>query len=274
MEFPVEMIDQVRELHAQAKAYAQRLKTEAEAAAQVERTWAELREFLDKGWTLHLLALLEKEAARLEKTRADDRPIIPEIEEAYRSAKEERNRIFRLFPSLVEEAFAGSGLSLDPTSRHPKYTLESGFFRLEIDEKKSTARLSDHEERLAEIPADVQAIVETFQRERRRLFERKYNAKKFLQSLRTQYKAILKKEKKPDGSSVPIRDVMRRLRKNIKGFRKDEFLIDLSRLAQNGPFETDGRRLDLQQTKDTDQGMLLHGAAGRGYVGFIIFKEV
>lgn len=37
MEFPVEMIDQVRELHAQAKADAQRLKTEAEAAAQTEK---------------------------------------------------------------------------------------------------------------------------------------------------------------------------------------------------------------------------------------------
>ena len=61
--------------------------------------------------------------------------------------------------------------------------------------------------------------------------------------------------------------------KNVKGFRTDEFLVDLSRLAQDGPFEIDGRRLDLQQTKDTNQGMLLHGAAGRGYVGFIVFKE-
>ena len=134
MEFPVEMIDQVRELHAQAKADTQRLKAEAEVAAQAERAWAEFHAFLDKGWTLHLLALLEKEAPRLKKMRAENHPAIPAIEDAYRRAKEERDRIFRRFPSLLEEAFANSGLSIDPTSRHPKYTLESGFFRLEIDE--------------------------------------------------------------------------------------------------------------------------------------------
>jgi hypothetical protein len=273
MEFPVEIIDQVRELHAQAKADTQRLKTEAEVAAQAERAWAELHAFLDKGWTLHLLALLEKEAPRLKKMRGDDHPAIPAIEDAYRRAKEERDRISRRFPSLLEEAFSNSGLSIESTSRHPKYTLESGFFRLEIDDKKAIARLSDHEGRLAEFPADVQAIVETVRKERQRIFDRKYNAKKFLQSLRTQYKAVLRKEKQPDGSSVPIRHITRRLGKNVKGFRTDEFLVDLSRLAQDGPFEIDGRRLDLQQTKDTNQGMLLHGAAGRGYVGFIVFKE-
>ena len=273
MEFPVEMIDQIRELHAQARADTQRLKDEAEVAAQAERAWAEFLAFLEKGWTLHLLALLEKEAPRLKKMRAENHPAIPAIEDAYRRAKEERDRIFRRFPSLLEEAFANSGLSIDPTSRHPKYTLESGFFRLEIDEKKQTARLSDHEGRLAEILADVQAVVETVRRERERLFDRKYNAKKFLQTVRSQYKAIIRKEKQPDGSSVPIRHITRRLGKNVKGFRMDEFLVDLSRLAQDGPFEIDGRRLDLQQTKDTNQGMLLHGAAGRGYVGFIVFKE-
>lgn len=273
MEFPVEMIDQVRELHAQAKVDTQRLKTDAEVAAQTERAWAEFLTFLDKGWTLHLLALLEKEAPRLKKMRAENHPAIPAIEDAYRRVKEERDRIFRRFPSLLEEAFANSGLSIDPTSRHPKYTLESGFFRLEIDEQRQTARLSDHEGRLAEIPADVQAVVETVRRERQRLFDRKYNAKKFLQTLRSQYKAIIKEERQPDGSSVPIRHITRRLGKKVKRFRTDEFLVDLSRLAQDGPFEIDGRRLDLQQTKDTNQGMLLHGAAGRGYVGFIVFKE-
>lgn len=273
MEFPVEMIDKVRTLHAQAKEDAQRLKAEAEAAAQSERLWSELHGFLDKGWTLHLLALLEKEAPRLKKMRAEEHPAIPVIEDAYRRAAEERDRIFRRFPSLLEEAFSNSDLSIDRTSRHPKYTLESGFFSLDIDEKKQTARLSDHEGRLAEIPADVQAIVETVRRERQRLFDRKYNAKKFLQTVRSQYKAIIKKEKKTDGASVPIRQITRRLGKSVKGFRTDEFLLDLSRLAQDGPFEIEGRCLDLQQTKDTNQGMLLHGAAGRGYVGFIVFKE-
>ncbi len=274
MEFSVEITDQVRELYASTKAEAQRLKSEADAAFQTEKTWAELRDCLAKGWALHLLSLLEREAPRLKMMRAQGHPAIPVIEEAYRSATQEADRMFRRFPSFLEDAFRESGLSLDATSRHPKYTLQEGFFRIEIDEKKRTARLSDYEGRLAELPADIEAIVENVQREHKRVFGRACDGLKFLKSLRAQYKAIIKKEKRPDGSSVPIRHVTRKLGKNVKGFRTDEFLVDLSRLAQEGPFEVEGRRLDLQQTKDTHEGMLLHGAAGRGYIGFIVFKEV
>ncbi len=274
MEFPAGIIDQVRELYASTKVEAQELKLEADAAAQAEKIWADCQEFLLKGWALHLLSLLEKEAPRLKTMRGENHPAIPAIEDAYRRAKEESDRIFRRFPALMEEAFAQTRLSIDSTSRHPKYTLESGFFRLDVDEKKRTARLSDHEQRLIEIPADVDAIVEAVKKEHCRIFDRKFTGRKFLQSLRTQYKAIIRKEKQQDGSSVPIREIARRLGRNAKRFRKDEFLVDLSRLAQEGPFEIDGRRIDLQQTKDTSQGMLLHGAAGRGYVGFILFKEV
>src|SRR5262249_14103360 len=138
---------------------------------------------------------------------------------------------------------------------------------------KRTARLSNHEGRLAEIPADIAAVVEAIQQEQKRVFGRAFNGAKFLKLLRAQYKAVVTKEKQTDGASVPIRQITRRLGKNAKGFRTDEFLVDLSRLAEQGPFEIDGRRLDLQQTKDTSQGMLLHGAAARGYVGFVVFKE-
>ncbi len=274
MEVPVEMIDKVCELHAATKADAQRLKAEAEATAKAEKIWSDFLDYLCKGWALHLLALADKEVPLLKKMRAENHPAIPAIEACYSMAKDESERIFRRFPTLLEEVFTGKNVSVDLTSRHPKYSLEGGFFRLEIDDNKRTARLSDHEGRLAEFPADVQAIFEIVQKAHNRIFDRKFNAKRFLLSLRTQYKAIIKNENQPDGSSIPIRDITCRLSKNVKGFRTDEFLVDLSRLAQNGPFEIEGRRLDLQQTKDTNQGMLLHGAAGRGYVGFIVFKEV
>jgi hypothetical protein len=206
--------------------------------------------------------------------KSERHPVIPHIEEASCLAREEAQRIMRRFPALLEEASRKDSLPLDSDSRHPKYRFERGFFQLEIDETKRMARLSDHEGRLAEIPADVQAIVEIINREHKRIFGRKFNGNKFLKNLRTQYKAVLKKEKKSDGSSVPIRHITRRLGKNKKGFRTDEFLVDLSQLAEKGPLEIDGRRLDLQQTKDTNQGMLLYGAAARGYIGFIVFKEV
>jgi len=274
MRFPLEILDQVRELHGTAKTEAERLRAAAEEAAQAQKVWASCQDWMAKGWPMHFLSLVDKEASRLKKMRADNHPAIPAIEEAYRLANEEANHIIRRFPALLEEACRSYKLSLDLESRHPKYSLKSGFFRLEIDEQKRQARLSDHEGRLAELPADIPAIVETIQREHARIFERSFNGRKFLKMLRGQYKASIKKQKQSDGSSVPIRHITRRLGKNLKRFRTDEFLVDLSRLAQEGPFEIDNRRLDLQQTKDTNQGMLLHGAAGRGYIGFVVFKEV
>lgn len=274
MEFPQEIMDQVRELHGISKEEAQRLKAQAEVAAQTERVWSDLDRFLTRGWRFHILALMEKESPRLKRMKAENHPAIPAIEEIYRLAKDESDRVLRRYPSLLEEACRANGLILDSNSPHPKYGLENGFFRLEIDEQRRVARLSNHEGRLAELPADVQAVVEIIKLEHQRLFERPFDGLKFLKTVRAQYKAVLKKNKQSDGSSVPIRHITRRLGKNIKGFRTDEFLVDLSRLAEKGPFEIDGRRLDLQQTKDTSQGMLLHGAAARGYIGFIVFREV
>jgi hypothetical protein len=273
MEFSQQILDQIREVHWSAKEEAQRLKDEAEQVAQSERFWADFERFLDKRWPLHIVALVEREAPRLKRMRGENHSAILAIEEIYRLAKEESERIVRRYPSLLEEACRSSGLTLDNNSPHPRYGFERGFFRLEIDEKKRIARLSNHEGRLAELPADVEAVVEIIKRERQRIFGRSFNGTKFLKTLRAQYKAIIKKENQLDGSSVPIRHITRRLGKNVKGFRTDEFLVDLSRLAEKGPFEMEGRRLDLQQTKDTSQGMLLHGDAARGYIGFIIFKE-
>ena len=72
---------------------------------------------------------------------------------------------------------------------------------------------------------------------------------------------------------MPIRRITHRLGKNEKGFHTDEFLVDLSRLAEEGPLQVDDVKVDLQQTKDTTQGMLLHGVASSGYVGFIVFRK-
>ena len=61
--------------------------------------------------------------------------------------------------------------------------------------------------------------------------------------------------------------------KAYKNYKLDEFLIDLSHLTKHGPAETDGFRFELQQTKDTTEGMLLLGAAGQGMVNLLIFRK-
>ena len=60
--------------------------------------------------------------------------------------------------------------------------------------------------------------------------------------------------------------------KNLTRFAADEFNVDLSRLVQRGDLAVEGKRVQLNHTRDRRQGMLLHGLESGGYVGFISFK--
>lgn len=273
MGFRPEFVDGVMDLLASAKERAKALKAEADAAARIERVWEELHFFVVKDWPLHIVDLLDREVALLKALRVDGNSEIQIVQEVYRDAKEQADAVKRRYPSHLQEACRSAGLALDPESRHPTYSLDHQFFQLKVDERKWLTRLSDHEGRLADLPADVDAVVSVLLRERERVFGRPFNGPKFLKLLRSQYLAVAKKDKQPDGASIPIRHITRRLGKNAKGFRSDEFLVDLSRLVERGPLDIDGYRLDLQQTKDTNQGMLLHGVGGRGYIGFVVFRK-
>lgn len=274
----MEITSEVKELldsqYGSIKEEAVRLKEKAEMLARAEKLLGEISRLLGNKYPMHILAVIDKETALLKKMREQQYAVISAVEQIYRVAKEEADRTIRNYPSLFDEACRTAGISLGTNSRHPKYNFERGFLIVEIDDKKRTARLSDYEGRLAEIPADIAALVEAMQKEHARLFKRPFNGQKFLKGIREAYKAVVKAEKRGDGESIPIRQVLKRQGRNSPLFRSDEFLVDLSRLAIEGPWEIEGRRIDLQQTKDTAEGMLLCGAAERGYVGFIVFKEV
>ncbi len=271
--FSLEAENVVQQRFNQAKLDREFAQSELERRRQEECFWDQLLRFLREGMPLHFLDLVERENARLKALRNELPDHASLIEGAYRTAKDEEKKLFKNYPSLLERAFSEGNLPLDRTSRHPRYTLRDGFFVIEIDEGRRIARLSDTEGRLDEITADVKAVLEITKRQDDRVFNRNFKATDFLKLVRRQYLALIQQEKKQDGQPVPIRSITRRLGKNKKRFRTDEFLIDLSRLAQSGQSTIQGRRLDLQQTKDTNQGMLLHGSAGRGYVGFVLFRE-
>jgi hypothetical protein len=55
MEYPSAAVDQIRELHRSTAREAKRLREQAEVAEQRERVWANLEQFIAKGWTLHIL---------------------------------------------------------------------------------------------------------------------------------------------------------------------------------------------------------------------------
>ena len=67
--------------------------------------------------------------------------------------------------------------------------------------------------------------------------------------------------------------VANRLSKNWARFRYDEFNVDLGNAVRSGETSIDKDRLHLNHTRDTRQGMLLHGLERSGYVGFISFKS-
>ena len=274
MGFRPELQNCAMEILTSAKARAKALKDEANEAARIEKILEDLHLFMINDWPLHIIDLLSRESAKLKAINTNMHTAIQFIEEVDLDAKEKADAIKRRYPTYLEQACQYAGLALDPESRHPTYHLEQQFFQLKVDEQKWIANISDHEGRLAVLPADVGAVVEVLQRERKRIFDRPFIGPKFLKRLHSQYMAIVKMNKLVIGTSIPIRQIIRRLEKNTKGFRSDEFLMDLSRLIEQGTMEIDGYRLDLQQTKDIKQGILLHGIAGRGYIGFILFRKV
>ena len=257
----------------EARKRAEQLQSASQAADGVRIFWDTLAGYITKGWVCHIQDHLDKERGRLSQWRIEGHPAIATLERLYREAKSAADKGMVAFPGDLERACKESSLPIDRTSREPNYTFQNGFLKLNVDTAKHRAHLEDREAKLATVPADIGAVVEVVRAEYQRLFGRPFDGEKFLRKLRSNYQAVLKKESLGDGEALPIRRITHRLGKNEKGFHTDEFLIDLSRLAEAGPLEIDGMKLDLQQTKDINQGMLLHGVASQGYIGFIMFRK-
>ncbi|NPV48668.1 MAG: hypothetical protein HPY69_17140 [Armatimonadetes bacterium] len=272
--FPEGTHEAIARVAAELERKAAALQAQADKAREVYCVWDRICTLLSQGWAMHLLNTLHTERLAVEQVVSDSPDLANLVHELQTLAEEKANAVMRDYPSLLEHACSAASLPLDRTSRHPKYTFEQGFFELAVDEGRRLAVVSNYEARLAKLPADVEAVVKTVEKEHRRVFGRRFEGLRVLKSLRKQYLAIINKEGRVDGDPVPIRHITRRLGKNVKGFRTDEFLVDLSRLVMKGPFEIEGRRLDLQQTRDTSQGMLLHDVSGHGYIGFVLFRRV
>lgn len=267
---PVETLQRLRD---EAKVELRHKKKSLEVAEATLQIREDLLEYYQKGWSAHLQWLIEHEADHFKELRSQQPKVAEVIEVLYLEAKAAAAESLRRFPALFEKACSEAGLHIDRASRHPRYRVCQSFIEVEVLESSREVRISDREGLLDKMPSDVIAVIQAIQRHNARLFERKFETHDFLKRLYHHYQAILKKENFPDGYDLPIRRITHRLGKNVKGFRTDEFLVDLSRLIREGPLEIDGRRVDLQQTKDERQGVLLHGLESRGYVGFISFKK-
>jgi hypothetical protein len=274
-ELPIEVpkTDPITAFFQGAQSRASDLKHQADEAAKAVAIWKQVLEARDNGLWFRLRALFEEESSYFGSLRELGDPVISSLEELYKEAKEQTAELLLSMPRDIEKLAEREGLALDRTSCHPKYTFKNGFITLDVNESKRAARIGNYEGKPVSMTLDLQTIGVALKSEEARLFNRKFDGAKFLQNLRRVYLTILKKENRSDGSPVPIRDIARKMASNDTKFRRDEFLIDLSTLAVEGPAEISGFRFELQQTGDSSQGMLLYGPAGRGMVNLLIFTK-
>lgn len=250
------------------------LELELKRSKALQRLFEDLLSFRDKGWSLHLKSLCEREAELLKPLREQDHPCVGPLEDLYRQAKQRAGRMATIIPSEIEPLAKASGIEIDPRSRHPLYRFgRDGFLEAKVDDQKLTCTVGTREGKLATLPADPAAILEAVGEELKRLFSRDFNGESFLADLYDAYHALTRTPSKANDDPIPIREIFAQMVKKAKGYKRDEFLVDLSRLVEQGPPETSGFRFDLQQTKDTQEGILLLGAAGRGMVNLLIFKK-
>lgn len=263
---------------AQASEAVERLSQELGTAKKLAALLQQLKAYRDKDWPLHIKALCEKDKAFLADLRKQEHPAISPIEELYRDSKERAGKAIEQLPRDIEKLAKQAGVSIATTqSRHPKYHfLQDGFVEVRIDDKKQTASIGNRESKGPPMPADARAIIEAVAFEQRRLFERDTPGAEFLAAVYKAYQQLLKKEGLKAGDPVPLRNVYARMADDRKDpkvprYQADEFLVDMSALAEHGPGEIEGVGFTLQQTKDTDEGILLIGPAGRGMVSLIRF---
>lgn len=260
----------LRDLESGKRRHVEQLRKQADVIQTDAESIRILASYLEQGWSLHVVEFL-KQHAKTQLMQSELGKII-DVSKLEVVFKTDARHIMSHFPRYFEKAIQQDHLNVDPDSRHPVYTFDDHFFEVHIVES-GKARISTREGLLKEIPADPDAILSALQSEHRRIFDRPFKGKEFLAKLRRHYLAVIERDRLADGASVPIRQITARMGKNIKGFHTDEFLHDLSRLVMEGPLSLDGKTLDLQHTKDTRQGMLLHGRASRGYIGFITFRK-
>jgi hypothetical protein len=261
-------------LNAEASRKAAGLQRSLDSVTHIQKTLTDLLAALLDQRVFLALDLVEKECeglAHFFESLPQASSIFGDLES---QIGESARRAWLDYPKMMEDACHGESLCLDPRSRHPNYKFTGGFLVVKVRRQGKTARavLRSNERKIAEFPADVRTVVERVKKEEQRLFGRHCDVERLLREIRRHYMEILEEHQLPDGSPVELRGLANRLIKGRRGYRIDEFIVDLSRLAREGSPEIDGRRLELRSTRDDEKGMLLHDLAGLGYVGSLRFS--
>ncbi|MEW5936487.1 MAG: hypothetical protein AB1665_01530 [Candidatus Thermoplasmatota archaeon] len=269
-EATVEHLSKLREKFAQKSS---NLNAEAKSAEEDFQAVDQLVGALKKGQFAQILELHERMPQIFTRISNSDPNLAEILKKIFLNANEECQKIAREYPTLIQEASRREQLQIDQTSTHPKYTFCERFLILEVDDKKFKAKAYTREGNLFVKPFDVSLIIPALKQEISRIFGRPFNPRQFAKTLYSNYNSIIKNEKKRMGDQIPIRKITTRLGKNQKNFRTDEFIVDLSRLIENGATSIYGYKIDLGHTKDDRSGVLLYRLETHGYIGFISIKK-
>ena len=272
--FSLDEIDHIKRLTAETQSKSAELKERLQINQKQQKALEELLGYLERGWPIHAQGLLEKNLDQLKQLEQKNDPAPENLEDIFNAAADLKEKTRKRFPGMLNEACVKAGIEIGTDSAHPKYYFRDRFLTLEISDLKAMASLQGPTGKIKTIPADVLAIVDLLETEISRLFGRGFDGQETMEVVRSHYLKLIKSKDKLDGDGVAIKEIADSISAESKNpFRLDEFILDVSWLLERGPLEIEGRRIDLQQTKDTSLGILLYGMEGSGMVGYIQFRE-
>src|SRR5262249_13889742 len=116
-------------------------RQQLDQAQHTHRLWEALSGFIRKGYPSQALLLLRDESDFIRRFPASEAHVVERLRLLYGEletrARSVASGFGRSFPAAAREA----GIQIDTTSRHPKYTFNQGFLKLDLDERELTAKL-------------------------------------------------------------------------------------------------------------------------------------
>ena len=208
------------------------------------------------------LSWLQKERATLDEIEdAELKLMLRDLRtECTTRTQEAASDVIRSFPQELEDR----GVSVDSTSRHPRYSVERRLVDVELDTRKYVAVIRPRHGDVIREPLDPGAVAARVRSECARLLERPFDGRAFLKKLTGAHAVLSKPVRGEAATAVMVRDLAVQMAKPAKP-RLDEFAIDLGRLL-TGPA---GESLTPSHTRDTDKGLLLYGLEQGGYIGSV-----
>ena len=173
---PEQVTRTLKAVHDGASHEAKELKLALDRMKRIEGTLKNLISALTDSRVFSALDLVEKEGELLAEywlSRGQDPAILRDIDSQLQEAA---RRAWLDYPKLLEEECRDAGLELDSRSRHPNYLFADGFLVVKVKKQGRTviAAITSNQRKLAEFPADVQAVGERVEKEGEHLFGRPY----------------------------------------------------------------------------------------------------